>query len=224
MKYDLNSFFDAILNDKLIPQKQNLYHNLKKVIKHYRNVLPEFEKRPVQLLNEDGQVFSNQILFDNIGLDSFYEIAWDINKALYIIQALQIQPIAVPLKELMELINLNEIDHQHLQVAQNNTSPAIIVRYAPLNDDFVIDGNHRIAGHYAANPQGNFPVYLLKNPLHINAMYSDLDVALYCIHQNLNSILNYIGGNVKSVELLKENFFVNKRDDLLWIKKGLIKF
>ncbi|OUQ86505.1 hypothetical protein B5G50_21470 [Brevibacillus brevis] len=208
MKYNLESYFKSFLNNSIVEEKVNHYHNLNKLIRQYQKTLFDFETRTVYTFSETPEVFKQKIFFDDIGLDSHYVIEWDIEKAKRVIRSLQLQPQLTPVSELYPHIVQNEVTQEHLEVALINKEPVIAVDFAPTNSLYLIDGNHRITSHYLTDPKSAFPVYYIPSPFHINAMCSDVDVALYCIHQNLTSIMNYLIGNVNSVNRLKDVFLL----------------
>lgn len=215
-KYDLEPFFNSIRDGSIFMGQKptRVYHGLPNLIRKYRKKVEEVQTRPIYVMGEEGQVYENLVEFLTGG---HYLVAWDINKATKIIQDFKIPVELGPLSGLLEYVDVESLEEEHLPTALHNNDPAILVQFAPLNTYFVIDGNHRIAAKHKVVPNGGFPYYVIPHPLHSAAMFSDLDRTLYAMHQNMTTILNYMLGNWDSLGKARKRGCMNGTEDLSWI-------
>lgn len=214
-KYHIEPFFQNILDKNIFlgMKPKNTYNDFPNLFRQYREKLAEVKRRPIYTTGE-GQIYGRVI---ELNLGGYYTSAWDICKANELINHLNLPLQTAPIKDIMQFVDAASLTPSYFPTALKNHNPAILVYFSPLHTYYVIDGNHRIAARFNKNPYQSFPFFVIPHPIHMSVMFSDSDRALYAIHQNLTTILNYMLGNWESLDLARERGCVRSTEDLMWL-------
>ncbi|SDY86553.1 hypothetical protein [Thermoactinomyces sp. DSM 45892] len=134
---------------------------------------------------------------------NYYTVFWDINKASSLIQRTHVQKKTGPIAELRSLVSDENIDWNFIKSKSQSHEPIIIVYFDPVSKPMVIDGNHRLVRAYAENPSGVIEGYVLNQAQSLEVMSCEYSRVLYVIHQNMNTILNYMAGTRSDLPLIE---------------------
>ena len=149
------------------------------------------------------EYFRKYIHFDHLNND-FYAIIWDIELAKKVIESAKLQPRKTQVKNLLELVDSENIDPIKLIEAEKRVvnNPVIIVEYDPLNAYILIDGNHRVFSK-RNQPNSMIEAYVLDDSLSLDCMADDVFKCLFTLHYNVTKLINYYYRKITKEQLDK---------------------
>ena len=181
----LETFFNKFIKEfdgKLDPEYIALLNGLYQKIQ---------DSKPKEIPIGFREFFRKYIHFEHLSND-FYAVIWDIELAKKVIESENLQPRKTQVKNLLELVDSDNIDPIKLREAKKRgiNNPIIIVEYDPLNAYILIDGNHRV---YSKKDQPNLIIeaYVLNDSLSLACMADDVFKSLFALHFNVTKLINY---------------------------------
>lgn len=195
-KYNqLDTFYNNFINEfrvKLDPEYISLINKL------YQRIV---NSRPKEIPIGFKEYFRKYIHFDHFNND-FYTIIWDIELAKKLIKIKNLQPRKIRVKDLLGLVDSENIDPVKLIEAEKRVSnnPVILAEYDPFNTYMLIDGNHRV---YSKRNQPNLFIeaYILDDFLSLECMADDVFRDLFILHYNIIKLANYYYGYITKEKL-----------------------
>ncbi|MED1287784.1 hypothetical protein [Bacillus mycoides] len=185
------------------------YPKLKKTIKNYKRSLWGFGSFYEETLKKNSfidmlkgmkdETFCKKYTYGEMGEVGYYYLTWDIPKLKEIIKEHNIIPSLIPVADLMEEVKINNINLRTIDLNVQNTEPVIVAQHMASGTRYrgaLIDGNHRVAQAYKRGDK-NMLVYFVPSFLHIETLLSDLDVFLFKLAYNFQTIaeiMNVIEG------------------------------
>jgi hypothetical protein len=143
-----------------------------------------------------SQQFYKQVI--NLLEGDYYEVGWDINHLLKTWQIAKPPLARLRVDELIydgNFINLNQLANLRKQFP--NFEPLIAVEYAPLQQNILIDGNHR-ALILKENKVDYTDTYLIQGLNALNLMRDPLSKSLFLFHYNITAIYSMrVNGNIE---------------------------
>lgn len=186
-KEKFNFHFDEILYQMLYDTKDNAF--FRNEVKCYIDLVRQFGNSYKKKGDNKSQFYKTEFFYDDTRICS-YEIEWNIDSAMEIIQRDKIQPISFSISSYQKFFHeetLNEI--RKIFTAGDNT-PVIVVEYPMIYEPklVLIDGNHR---YYNALNKGKrtIPAFRLTVAQSLECMQNDTFRDLFKIHHNICQII-----------------------------------
>jgi hypothetical protein len=148
----------------------------------------------LEVLNNDrnAQVYTTVV---HLPPKDFYQVSWTISKAKEVIENHNLPIIDFNVDILSREIDIDSLNHSHLNNTLNNNDPVIVVRYPVTNMNsgglIVIDGNHRVYSR-KINSIPTVKGYLLDVDHQYEALSGEFDRTIYKIHSNIHYMLDYM--------------------------------
>lgn len=202
-KYKLDKVFteEAFYNNLAASPILKL-SNLQEFLTHYQEQVTHHTHSGEYLDTKTDQIYTSEFFFPT---NQFYQISWNIQKARELILEHSIPVDKLELHKLSNTIFDEDIEHHHLPNALHNDDPIIVVFYEPTQEFIPIDGNHRAYARLQKN-QKYIDAYILPPQIHMLAMCSTLDYALYMFAHNLNALGCYVCGAIDYDRFMDEMY------------------
>ncbi|WP_375362002.1 hypothetical protein [Bacillus paranthracis] len=195
---DLDRFFNFASKDLSdYPKIQKLIKKYKKESwgfgSFYEETMKNHSIKDLFLGIED-QCFTKQFFLGESGELGYYHLTWDIPKLKKIIQENDMIPCTFPVNDLLNEAIDNGVDLRNIDLERENLDPIIVVQHPSANNPYkgiIIDGNHRVVQAYK---KGNRQILVYELPafVHMKGLLSNLDVFLFKLAHNLNTIGEFI--------------------------------
>lgn len=149
-----------------------------------------------------GEKSSNIVDFRYLDCgNDFYVVEWSVSKAKEVINSIGLKTEKIPIKPLMDHIDITGINKAHLMNKVRDETPVIVVEYG--ESLMPIDGNHRIMSKYLNNIDYVMG-YRMKPEEHKKALNDPLSHVLYTMHNNFVAIVNRFVGEMSEEEFNKQ--------------------
>lgn len=186
-----------IFKDFHIPIKREPA-KLQKIVHQYKRIVADLKP---QISKKKGEYYGRIIYFTGNNDFQYYSCFWDINRIKKHIKKNPRRIYEIPVKVLWASVDKAEIDWRYVE-KRNNKEPVILVNFNPINELFVIDGNHRVAKQVRKSPNSTMRAVVLTEEEQLRFMAADYCRILYAIHQNITTTINYIAGARDDLPLL----------------------
>lgn len=138
-----------------------------------------------------GEIYIRQhILIDNTEIT----FSWFIPTLEELISKQKLTPKKMKIGPLIKWIDQNGLEQHRLEHALQNNRPVYVIDYAPSNLEILIDGNHRVASRYMRYRDKDTTIsgYQIPAKIHVRALSSDFQRALYKILSNVGRMITYL--------------------------------
>lgn len=200
--YQVDNIFEYILSGQVfkdfnIPLKKEL-PELNDIIGSYKQMVEGIEP---ELELSVGEVYGRVIYFISKQFNEYYSCFWKINDVMNYIQTHNPPIYAAPASELWKTVVPEELDWDYIRKIRDSNQPIIAVNFRPIKQLVVIDGNHRLAKKYSRR-NSTVHMIVLEQEESLQLMAGDYCKVLYCIHENITTIINYMAGIRNDLKLL----------------------
>jgi len=177
---------DLLVNYQMAADKKGLPNLL---LSCYRAV-ERMDKEKIlvnPLYKDEGQIFTRAQMLKSGPI----HFSWSISVMSSLLERGDISLQEFKVSELMPYVSTDMLKSKIMADPQINPDPIYVIQYIYQDQQWAVDGNHRVAKLHRQNPSNIVAGYLFPSRIHMEAIVLNFMQVAYAIVYNVNAAVDY---------------------------------